>query len=203
MNLPRIGRPAPDFKSKAVLNDKVFDISLSDYDNKYLVLLFYPTNYGYVCPTELIAFSDHIKEFDKINANIVGCSIESHYNQLHWLSMTHEQGGIRGIRIPLIADKSMNITKAYGVLNEQEGICYRAMFIIDDKGILRQITINDRPVGRNVSEAYRLIQAIQQADKLRAITPTTSFVEVTPSNSRKPRPLICSEKSLLREVIDS
>ncbi|CAF0906413.1 unnamed protein product [Rotaria sp. Silwood1] len=166
MSLPCIGKPAPDFKEKAVLNNKVFDISLSDYRTHYVVLLFFPMNFTFVCPTELIAFSDRSNEFQKINANVIACSTDSHHSHLKWLNMRHNEGGIRGLRIPLIADKSMAIAKKYGILDEELGIAHRAMFIIDNNGILRQITINDYPVGRSVSETCRLIQAFQYADKL-------------------------------------
>ncbi|CAF3445645.1 unnamed protein product [Rotaria sp. Silwood1] len=185
MSLPCIGKPAPDFKEKAVLNNKVIDISLSDYRTHYVVLLFFPMNFTFVCPTELIAFSDRSNEFQKINANVIACSTDSHHSHLKWLNMRHNEGGIRGLRIPLIADKSMGIAKKYGILDEELGIAHRfvlntyifinnyyfiiigrAMFIIDNNGILRQITINDYPVGRSVSETCRLIQAFQYADKL-------------------------------------
>ncbi|CAF2434393.1 unnamed protein product [Rotaria sp. Silwood2] len=138
MPLPTIGEPAPDFKTKAVLNNKVFDISLGDYDKQYVVLLFFPTNL---------------------------------------LNMPHKEDGIRGLRIPLIADKSMAITSKYGVLDEERGIAYRGLFIIDNKGILRQITVNDYPVGRSVPETFRLIKAFQDADKLRESSAESSFSE--------------------------
>ncbi|CAF4266585.1 unnamed protein product, partial [Rotaria sp. Silwood2] len=177
MPLPTIGEPAPDFKTKAVLNNKVFDISLGDYDKQYVVLLFFPTNFTFVCPTELIAFSDHLNEFQKINANVIACSTDSHFSHLKWLNMPHKEDGIRGLRIPLIADKSMAITSKYGVLDEERGIAYRGLFIIDNKGILRQITVNDYPVGRSVPETFRLIKAFQDADKLRESSAESSFSE--------------------------
>ncbi|UJR26991.1 hypothetical protein I4U23_008298 [Adineta vaga] len=202
MDLPHIGKPAPFFKSKAVLNDKVFDTSLSDYEKKYLILLFFPMNFTYVCPTELIAFNDRIKDFQELNTNILACSVESHLSHLKWLSMAHKEGGIRGLQFPLMADKSMAISKTYGILNAEDGVSYRAMFIIDDKGILRQITVNDHHVGRNVAEVCRLIKDIQHATILNEMTPSTSVSEVTTTNARKSRPMICLEKSSLREVIE-
>ncbi|CAF1407949.1 unnamed protein product [Adineta ricciae] len=197
MDLPRLRQPAPHFQSKAVFNDNVFDISLNDYKQKYLVLLFFPMNFTYICPTELIAFSDHLQQFQEMNTQVVACSIESHFSHLKWLSMPHKQGGIRGLKYPLIADKSMAIAKSYGVLNAEEGTPYRAMFIIDDKSILRQITVNDHQVGRNVFEVFRLINAMQHEDKLH-----TYASAVTTDNVRRPRPLKCGERSSLREVIE-
>ncbi|CAF0816521.1 unnamed protein product [Rotaria sordida] len=202
MSLPTIGKPAPDFKEKAVLDNKVFNISLSDYDKKYLVLLFFPMDFTFVCPTELIAFSDHLNDFQKINTHVIGCATESHYSHLKWLNMTHKEGGIRGLRIPLIADKSMTIAKKYGVLDEKLGIAHRALFIIDDNGILRQATVNDYQVGRSVSETCRLIKAIQYANRLRENTSKQNFLEVPASSIQRLRTLNSLGRNVLHELTE-
>ncbi|CAM4877213.1 unnamed protein product [Rotaria socialis] len=177
MSLPRIGKPAPEFKAQAIVNNKLTEVSFRDYNRKYVILLFFPMNF-YIVPTELIAFNDHLKDFEKINAYIVACSIESHYNYLKCLTVPPRQGGAHGITIPLIADRNMEISKKYGILDEEHGIPYRAMFIIDDSGILRQITINDYSVGRNVLETQRLIAAIQESNKLHKNSTKSDFPEV-------------------------
>merc|ERR1711988_1529910 len=120
---------------------------------------------GFVCPTEIIAFSDRVEEFRAINCEVVAFSTDSHFSHLAWVNTPRKQGGLGEMKIPLLADKTGEIAKAYGVLKEDEGIAYRGLFIIDPKGIVRQITINDLPVGRSVDEVKRLIQAFQFVDK--------------------------------------
>ncbi|KAG2461587.1 PRDX1 protein, partial [Polypterus senegalus] len=161
-----IGKPAPDFKATAVMPDKQFkDIQLSDYRGKYVVFFFYPLDFTFVCPTEIIAYSDRADEFKKINCEVIGASVDSHFCHLAWINSPRKQGGLGQMNIPLVADTLRTISKDYGVLKEDEGIAFRGLFIIDDKGILRQITINDLPVGRSVDETLRLVQAFQFTDK--------------------------------------
>lgn len=202
MNLPKLNRPAPFFQGTAIVNNAVVEISSNDFKNKYLILLFFPMDFTYVCPTELVAFSDKLNAFAALNTSIVACATESHFAHLKWLDIPHSEGGIRGIRLPLLADKSMSIARAFGVLNEEEGFAYRAMFIIDDKGILRQITINDHHVGRNVTEADRLIRTIQHAEKLRESTPANGFVEVSPSSIQKPTRVRCFLRPSARDLVE-
>lgn len=118
----------------------------------------------FVCPTEIIAFSDRIDEFRKIGCEVVAASTDSHFSHLAWVNTPRKQGGLGEMSIPLLADKSGKIAREYGVLNEETGIPYRGLFIIDGKGNLRQITINDLPVGRSVDETLRLVQAFQYTD---------------------------------------
>ncbi|XP_051788725.1 peroxiredoxin-1 isoform X1 [Erpetoichthys calabaricus] len=161
-----IGKPAPNFKATAVMPDKQFkDIQLSDYRGKYVVFFFYPLDFTFVCPTEIIAFSDRADEFKKINCEVIGASVDSHFCHLAWINTPRKQGGLGQMNIPLVADTLRTIAKDYGVLKEDEGIAFRGLFIVDDKGILRQITINDLPVGRSVDETLRLVQAFQFTDK--------------------------------------
>lgn len=166
-----IGQPAPDFNTTAVINSEFKQISLSQFRGKYVVLFFYPLDFTFVCPTEIIAFSDHVAEFKKLDVVVLACSTDSHFSHLAWLNTPRKLGGLGQINIPLLADKTHRISKDYGVLKEDEGIAYRGLFIIDTKGILRQITINDLPVGRSVEETVRLIQAFQFTDKHGEVCP--------------------------------
>ncbi|KTG41714.1 hypothetical protein cypCar_00024396 [Cyprinus carpio] len=167
-----IGKPAPDFTAKAVMPDGQFkDLSLSEYKGKYVVLFFYPLDFTFVCPTEIIAFSDAVEEFRKINCEVIGASVDSHFCHLAWINTPRKQGGLGHMNVPLVADSLRSISQDYGVLKEDEGIAYRGLFIIDDKGILRQITINDLPVGRSIDETLRLVQAFQFTDKHGEVCP--------------------------------
>uniref|UniRef100_A0A8C2XZ64 Peroxiredoxin-1 n=1 Tax=Capra hircus TaxID=9925 RepID=A0A8C2XZ64_CAPHI len=162
----KIGHRAPQFKATAVMPDGQFkDISLADYKGKYVVFFFYPLDFTFVCPTEIIAFSDRAEEFKKLNCQVIGASVDSHFCHLAWINTPKKQGGLGPMNIPLISDPKRTIAQDYGVLKADEGISFRGLFIIDDKGILRQITINDLPVGRSVDETLRLVQAFQFTDK--------------------------------------
>lgn len=126
-----------------------------------LIVIFFST---FVCPTEIIAFSDRANEFAAINCQLIAASCDSHFSHLAWVNTPRNEGGLGKMQIPLLADKSASIAKDYQVYNETTGIPYRGLFIIDDKGNLRQITINDLPVGRSVDETLRLVQAFQYTD---------------------------------------
>ncbi|CAG0920989.1 unnamed protein product [Notodromas monacha] len=162
---PQLTKRAPDFKGKAVVNGVFKDISLDDYKGKYLVLFFYPLDFTFVCPTEIIAFSERAEEFRKIGCEVIACSTDSVFSHLGWINTPRKQGGLGPMDIPLLADQSGAISKAYGVYKADECIAFRGLFIIDDKQNLRQITINDLPVGRDVGETLRLVQAFQFTDK--------------------------------------
>uniref|UniRef100_A0A8W8JX87 Thioredoxin peroxidase n=2 Tax=Magallana gigas TaxID=29159 RepID=A0A8W8JX87_MAGGI len=167
----RLTKPAPEFKGQAVVDGEFKDISLANYKGKYLVLFFYPLDFTFVCPTEIIAFSDRVEEFRAINCEVVACSTDSVFSHLAWINTPRKQGGLGNMKIPLLADKTMEISRAYGVLKEDDGISFRGLFIIDDKGNLRQITMNDLPVGRSVDETLRLVQAFQFTDKHGEVCP--------------------------------
>lgn len=164
-------KPAPEWSGTAVVNGDFKQISLSDYKGKYLVFFFYPLDFTFVCPTEIIAFSERVSEFQAINCEVVACSTDSHFSHLAWVNTPRKQGGLGDMKIPLLADKTCEIARTYGVLKEDEGIAFRGLFIIDDKGNLRQITINDLPVGRSVDETLRLVQAFQFTDKHGEVCP--------------------------------
>ncbi|THD22576.1 Thioredoxin-dependent peroxidase [Fasciola hepatica] len=164
-------KPAPNFKGTAVVDGTFKEISLKDYEGKYLLIFFYPADFTFVCPTEIIAFSDRIQEFRSRNCEVVACSTDSQYCHFAWTNIERKKGGLGKMEIPLLADKTMHISRAFGVLDEEEGDTFRGMFIIDGKGILRQITINDKPVGRSIDEAIRLLDAFQYVEKYGEVCP--------------------------------
>jgi len=160
-----VTKPAPHFEASAVLpNGEFGDIKLSDYKGKYVVLFFYPLDFTFVCPTEIVAFSDRVEEFQAIGCEVLCCSTDSTYSHLAWTEKSRKEGGLGKMNIPMLADLNHNISRDYGVLLEEEGIALRGLFVIDGKGILRQVTVNDLPVGRSVDETLRLVQAFQFTD---------------------------------------
>ncbi|CAL8357082.1 unnamed protein product [Boreogadus saida] len=167
----QIGKPAPAFTTTAVVNGEFKDVSLSSYQGKYVILFFYPLDFTFVCPTEIVAFSDRAEEFRQIGCEVLGASTDSQFSHLAWINTPRKQGGLGPMNIPLLADLTHSISRDYGVLKEDQGIAYRGLFVIDDKGILRQITINDLPVGRSVDETLRLVQAFQHTDKFGEVCP--------------------------------
>lgn len=162
---------APDFKAKAVLDDKFIDIQFSDYqaNNEWTVLLFYPFDYTFVCPTELLSYSANASKFAELNTKVLAISTDSHHAHLAWTRAKREEGGVGKLDIPLVADTAHEISKAYGVLvtdpdDDMFGAALRGLFIVDPKGKIRMIQVNDDSVGRNVEETLRLLQGFQYAD---------------------------------------
>lgn len=153
--------------AEAVVGDKFEVIKSSNYAGKYLVLLFYPADFSFVCPTELTSFSDALPEFRKAGAEVVAVSVDSKFSHYSWTKKPRSEGGLGTMQIPLISDITKKISRDYGVLIEDgpdAGLSLRGLFIIDGKGTLRQMTVNDLPVGRSVDETLRLIQAFQFTD---------------------------------------
>ncbi|KAK7696435.1 Peroxiredoxin-2 [Cerrena zonata] len=168
----QVQKPAPAFKAQAVEDSLFKDISLSDYLGKWVVLFFYPMDFTFVCPTEILAFNDALADFEALETVVLGVSTDSQYSHFAWASQPRNQGGLGpNLKLPLIADRNMSISRDYGVLIEDEGIALRGLFIIDPKGILRQITVNDLPVGRSVDETIRLIKAFQFTEKYGEVCP--------------------------------
>jgi peroxiredoxin 2/4 len=156
-----VGKKAPEFKAKAVIKNKIYeDFSLSDYVGKYVVFFFYPLDFTFVCPTELHAFQERLKEFDKRNAQVVGCSVDSCFSHAAWLNMPKAKGGICGITYPIVSDLNKSIARSFQVLNEGEGIAYRGLFLIDREEVVRHQLVNDLPLGRSVEEVLRLLDAL-------------------------------------------
>lgn len=156
-----VTRPAPNFKATAVMGNGDFqEVQLSDYKGKMVVLYFYPLDFTFVCPTEIIAFNKKVSEFKERGVELLGVSIDSQFSHFAWRNTPVDQGGIGEIDYPLIADVSKNIARDYGVLFNEE-VALRALFLIDKEGVVRHSTINDLPLGRNVDEALRVVDALQ------------------------------------------
>ena len=155
-----VGKKAPQFSTTAVVKQSIVDWSLEDAAGKYVVLFFYPLDFTFVCPTELHAFEEKKEEFAKRGAELVGCSIDSHFSHYAWLETPKAKGGIEGVTYPLLSDLNKNIARDYQVLDEEEGIAYRGLFIIDPEGVIRHHVVHDLPIGRSVDEAIRVLDAI-------------------------------------------
>jgi len=173
-----VTQPAPDFKADALVNGQfVENFSLSQFKGKKVVLFFYPLDFTFVCPTEILAFSDAKAEFDARNTLVVGVSVDSKFSHWAWTQMERKDGGIKGITYPLVSDLNKTIAHDYGVLLSA-GVALRGLFIIDADAnqSIRHITINDLPLGRNVEEALRLLDAIDFSNE---------HGEVCPANWKK------------------
>ena len=156
-----VTREAPDFAAQAVMPDNSFaELSLSSYRGKYVVLFFYPLDFTFVCPSEILAFSRELDSFKEKNCEILGVSVDSHYSHLAWKNTPVNDGGIGNIGFPLVADLNKKISEDYGVLLP-DGIALRGLFLIDKEGIVRHALVNDLPLGRNVDEALRMVDALQ------------------------------------------
>jgi len=167
-----IQKQAPDFKAQAVLETgEIKEIKLSDYKGKWVVLFFYPLDFTFVCPTEIIAFSDKIKEFQAVGAQVLGVSVDSQFTHLAWRNVPRKEGGLGDLQYPLVADLNKSIARDFGVLIEEAGVALRGTFIIDPKGVVRAAHIHDLPVGRNIDEAVRVIKAFQFVEKHGEVCP--------------------------------
>ena len=156
-----VQQPAPEFEAQAVMPDGSFEtISLTSYREKYVILFFYPLDFTFVCPTEIIAFSAAVKQFEALDAQLLSCSIDSHFTHLAWRNVPRDQGGLGKIEYPMVADLSKAIAKDYGVLLP-DGIALRGLFLIDKQGVVRHQVVNDLPLGRSVEEALRMVKALR------------------------------------------
>ncbi|KXN83260.1 Peroxiredoxin [Leucoagaricus sp. SymC.cos] len=167
-----VQRPAPTFKADAVAEGTFQEVSLSDFLGQWVVLLFYPMDFTFVCPTEILAFNDALPQFKALNTTVLGVSTDSKFSHFAWANQSRKEGGLGpNLKLTLVADRSMQISRDYGVLLEDDGVALRGLFIIDPQGTLRQITVNDLPVGRSVDETIRLIKAFQFTDKHGEVCP--------------------------------
>lgn len=159
-----VGKPAPDFNAKAVVGSDFVDYRLSSNwtgkQPRYTLLYFYPLDFTFVCPTEIIAFSDRIQEFQARNVQVIGVSIDSEYTHLAWKQTPRSKGGLGDIHYPLVADLKKEIGTAYDTM-AADGTAFRGLFLIDTKGIIRHALVNDHPLGRSIDEALRTIDALQ------------------------------------------
>ena len=156
-----VTKEAPDFSADAVMPDNSFaELKLSSYRGKYVVLFFYPLDFTFVCPSEIIAFDAALAKFQKRNAQVIGVSVDSHYTHLAWKNTPRQQGGIGPINYPLVSDLNKSIARNFGVLLEA-GVALRGLFLIDRQGVVRHSLVNDLPIGRSVDEALRVLDALQ------------------------------------------
>ena len=166
-----VTKEAPDFTAQAVLPDNSFaELSLASYRGKYVLLYFYPLDFTFVCPSEIIAFDKKLKEFQDRNCEIVGVSVDSHFTHWAWKNTPRDKGGIGNIQYPLVADLSKSISRDYGVLFGDE-VALRGLFLIDKEGIIRHTVVNDLSLGRNVDEALRMVDALQFTEKHGEVCP--------------------------------
>lgn len=176
-----VGKKAPHFSADAVINGGEFEenFSLSQYEGKkYVLFFFYPLDFTFVCPTEIIAFQERIADFEARNVQVVGCSVDSKFSHWAWLNTPKNKGGIEGVKYPLVADVNKTIATNYGVLagrytyndfdqlewigdNGENAVAYRGLFLIDKNGLVRHQVVNDMPLGRSIDEALRMIDALQ------------------------------------------
>lgn len=166
-----VTKPAPDFKAQAVLKDGSFaELSLSQFRGKYVLVFFYPLDFTFVCPTEIIAFSDRVKDFNDLGVEVIGVSVDSHFSHLAWRNLPRTQGGLGQIDYPLVADLNKQIARDYDVL-VNESVALRGLFLIDKAGVVRHQVVNDLPLGRSVDEALRMVQALQFFEKNGEVCP--------------------------------
>ena len=159
----KVGQPAPDFDMPSTKNVEKLNenVKLSDYKGKWVVLIFYPLDFTFVCPTELTTFSEKLEDFEGIGADVIGVSTDSVHSHRAWLRTPREQNGVEGLKYPLASDITKQVSRDYGVLIEDKGIALRGLFVIDPEGILRYAVIHDLNVGRSAEETIRVIQALQ------------------------------------------
>jgi len=157
-----VGKQAPEFKAKAVQEQKIIEnFSLKQFKRKYVCFFFYPLDFTFVCPTELHAFEEKLEQFEQRDCQLVGCSVDSPFSHLAWLNTPKEKGGIQGVTYPIVSDLNKTIARDYDVLVPGEGVAYRGLFLVDKEGVVRHQIVNDLPLGRNVDEALRMIDALQ------------------------------------------
>jgi len=172
-----VGKKAPEFTATAVQGDSIVeDFTFTGKKNKYTVLFFYPLDFTFVCPTELHAFEEKLDEFKERNVDLIAVSIDSHFSHYAWLHTSRNAGGIEGVSYPIVSDINKTISADYDVLVEGAGIAYRGLFLIDKEGIVRHQVVNDLPLGRNVDEVIRMIDALQFNEE---------YGEVCPANWNK------------------
>jgi peroxiredoxin (alkyl hydroperoxide reductase subunit C) len=156
-----VGKKAPEFTATAVIGGDFKEVSLSDYKGKNVLLFFYPLDFTFVCPTEMHAFQEKYEDFKKLGTEVVGVSIDSQFSHLAWLKTPKTEGGIEGVRYPIVSDINKTISRDYDVLVPGAGVAFRGAFLIDKEGIVRHQTVNDLPLGRNIDEFLRVIEAWQ------------------------------------------
>jgi peroxiredoxin 3 len=166
----QVQQPAPHFKGTAVVNGEFKEVSLADYKGKWLVLFFYPLDFTFVCPTEILAFNDYYEKFKALGAEVLGCSVDSHHTHRAWMAQSPKEGGIGNLKYPLLSDLNKEIARDYGVLLPT-GIALRGLFLINPEGKLEYSTVHNLGVGRNVEETLRVLEGFQIAAKTGEVCP--------------------------------
>lgn len=166
-----VGQKAPDFELDAVVNGDFAQVKLSDYRGKYVVLFFYPLDYTFVCPTEIVAFADRHEEFKGLGAELIAASVDSKFVHLAWQATPRKQGGLGTVPFPHVSDLNKTLARDYGVLLEPAGVALRGLFIIDEEGVVQHATINHLAFGRSVDETLRTLQAIQTVKRTGEVCP--------------------------------
>ena len=168
-----VSKQAPDFTAQAVMgNNEIRDFTLSkEIKSKYAVIFFYPLDFTFVCPSELIAFDHRLDEFKKRNVEVIGCSIDSQFTHLAWKNTAIDKGGIGQVKYPLIADVKHEICRAYDVEFGAAGVAFRGSFLIDKNGVVRHQVVNDLPLGRNIDEMIRMVDALQFTEEHGEVCP--------------------------------
>ncbi|EFN51644.1 hypothetical protein CHLNCDRAFT_139828 [Chlorella variabilis] len=176
-----VGEAAPSFSLPAIVNGEVKQVSLEDYKGKYVILFFYPKDFTFVCPTEIIAFSDRAKEFEALNCQLLAASTDTPEVHLAWIKTSRKRGGLGFMQIPILADVTKAVSARYGVLKRDAGIALRGLYIINPEGVLEHITVNNFPIGRNVDEALRTLQARPAPAAMPAVQYVAEHGEVCPA----------------------
>lgn len=167
----QVGQKAPEFKAMAALgNDEFKEISLANYKGKWLVLFFYPLDFTFVCPTEINAFSDELEKFKKLGVEVLGVSVDSQFSHNAWMKVPRKEGGIQGLKYPLLADVDKKVAQDYGVLMSA-GIALRGLFVIDPEGTLQYQVVNFLNFGRSTDETIRVLQALQTVKQTGEVCP--------------------------------
>jgi alkyl hydroperoxide reductase subunit AhpC len=168
---PLVQKPAPNFKTQALVGHEFKEVSLANYRGQWVCLYFYPLDFTFVCPTEITAFQDTYKQFKEAGCEILGCSVDSKFSHLAWSQKTRKEGGIGKLDYPLLADVQKTIARDYGVLIEKEGIALRGLFLIDPDGNVAYQVVHDLGIGRNPQEVLRVLQALQENKKSGDVCP--------------------------------
>ena len=168
-----IGQKAPDFSATTVMGDNTLKdgFKLSDLKGKYVVLFFYPLDFTFVCPTEILEFNRKLAEFRQRNCEVLGVSVDSQFSHLAWKETPVEKGGIGKLGYPLVADLTKQIARDYGVLTQDGAVAYRGTFLIDKEGVVRHLVINDLGLGRNIDETLRMVDALQHLEQFGEVCP--------------------------------
>jgi peroxiredoxin (alkyl hydroperoxide reductase subunit C) len=166
-----VTKEAPDFTAQAVMPNNSFEeLKLSSYRGKYVILFFYPLDFTFVCPSEIIAFNKKLVDFKERGCQVIGVSVDSHFTHLAWKNTPVKEGGIGNIQYPLVSDMDKSISNSFGVLFN-DSIALRGLFLIDREGVVRHAVINDLSLGRNIDEALRMLEALQFTEKHGEVCP--------------------------------